>query len=376
MITVENFEELKLELMPNANICIFGAGNAGIATKKYLNSKGIKITHVIDTYKTGTIETTPIIHPDKLTEINYDILINTIARDRYIIETLATFANTKKYIKLSNAFISEFKHLNQNINANFINEKVANVLKILETQEDKELYEIVLKARFTKNFTKIHEYIKQKHNIEKNAPYPFTTKQYLTHINPEKIEYVIEGGFANGLNSIIFKSKFKNLKKLFAFEVIYDKMKHPLLDSILQKIQEIKMINKVLWDGKETLEFDINHDGLGGSSITKANQRKNATKKQVESISIDEFMEENKIEKLDFIKLEIEGAELNTLKGGINSIKKHRPQIAVAIYHKNEHLTDIPLYLKEQLDDYIFKIEHYSPCDWETVLYALPKEKI
>ena len=178
------------------------------------------------------------------------------------------------------------------------------------------------------------------------------------------------------LNSIIFKSKFKNLKKLFAFEVIYDKMKHPLLDSILQKIQEIKMINKVLWDGKETLEFDINHDGLGGSSITKANQRKNATKKQVESISIDEFMEENKIEKLDFIKLDIEGAELNTLKGGINSIKKHRPQIAVAIYHKNEHLTDIPLYLKEQLDDYVFKIEHYSPCDWETVVYALPKEKI
>ena len=352
MVIVENLEELELAISSKSNICIFGAGNAGIAIKNFLNKKGITITHFIDSYKTGIIGTTPIIHPDKLNEINCDTLINSIARDRYIIETLATFANAKKYIKLSNAFISEFKYTNQQFNINSIDEKTADVLKILEAQEDKELYQNILKARSTRNFTKIHEYIKQKHNIEKNAPYPFTTKQYLTHINPEKIEYVIEGGFANGLNSIIFKSKFKNLKKLFAFEVIYEKMKNPLLDNVLKKIQEIKMINKVLWDKKETLEFDINHDGLGGSSITKANQRKNAT------------------------KIDIEGAELNTLKGGINSIKKHRPQIAVAIYHRNEDLTEIPLYLKEQLDNYIFKLEHYSPCDWETVLYALPKEKI
>ena len=72
--------------------------------------------------------------------------------------------------------------------------------------------------------------------------------------------------------------------------------------------------------------------------------------------------------------MDIEGAELKALKGGSNSLVKFRPQLAISIYHSNNDMLDIPLYLNDLLKDYVFKIGQYSPDNDETILYAIPKE--
>ena len=90
-------------------------------------------------------------------------------------------------------------------------------------------------------------------------------------------------------------------------------------------------------------------------------------------ITIDDYCGKNNI-KPDFIKMDIEGSELLALEGGINTIINHRPQLAISIYHCDADFINIPLYLNENLKNYVYKLGHYSPDINETVLYAIPRE--
>lgn len=62
----------------------------------------------------------------------------------------------------------------------------------------------------------------------------------------------------------------------------------------------------------------------------------------VVTISIDDFVDDNRIEKVDFIKMDIEGAEMLALKGAQQIIEKHRPVLAISIYHSMEDFSQIP----------------------------------
>ena len=71
------------------------------------------------------------------------------------------------------------------------------------------------------------------------------------------------------------------------------------------------------------------------------------------------------------IKLDVEGAELESLKGAEKTILRDKPKLAVCIYHKPEDLTQIPLYIKNLVPEYKLYIRHHSNRFTETVLYAV-----
>ena len=125
----------------------------------------------------------------------------------------------------------------------------------------------------------------------------------------------------------------------------------------------------VLWN--KTTKVSFRMDGSRSMVVDNNDDHLN-----VKATSIDDFVSTQNLTKIDFIKLDVEGAEPNVLKGGIESIKLFRPALAVSIYHHLKHYFEIPLYLNEQLTDYQYNIDYYNPYCIDTILYAVPIEKL
>ena len=71
-----------------------------------------------------------------------------------------------------------------------------------------------------------------------------------------------------------------------------------------------------------------------------------------------------------FISMDIEGAELRALKGAYQTILKHRPTLAICVYHSVDHLWAIPQYINELGLGYRFWMRNYCSFTGETVVYA------
>jgi FkbM family methyltransferase len=77
-----------------------------------------------------------------------------------------------------------------------------------------------------------------------------------------------------------------------------------------------------------------------------------------------------------FIKMDIEGAELDALDGTKEIIARHQPIMAVCAYHKCDHLWIIPQLLRAANADYRIFLRRYAEDCWETVYYAVPSERL
>jgi len=93
----------------------------------------------------------------------------------------------------------------------------------------------------------------------------------------------------------------------------------------------------------------------------------------ITTLSIDDFVEQRGLKKVDFIKMDIEGAEPIALKGAVNTIKKYRPKLAIAIYHSMNDFVNIPRWIHDLNLDYNLYLAHYTIHAEETVIFAKPK---
>jgi FkbM family methyltransferase len=75
-----------------------------------------------------------------------------------------------------------------------------------------------------------------------------------------------------------------------------------------------------------------------------------------------------------FIKMDIEGAEIDALNGGSRQIQKHCPALAICAYHLQEHLWEIPLLVRSLCRDYRLFFRRYGPIAFDNVvLYAVSR---
>ncbi|NLL79121.1 MAG: FkbM family methyltransferase [Clostridiales bacterium] len=83
-----------------------------------------------------------------------------------------------------------------------------------------------------------------------------------------------------------------------------------------------------------------------------------------------------KTQKIDMIKMDVEGAEMSSLRGAQNTIKENRPVMAICVYHKEEDILEIPKYIESLGITCKIYLRHYSDNQTETVCYLIPKNDI
>jgi FkbM family methyltransferase len=91
---------------------------------------------------------------------------------------------------------------------------------------------------------------------------------------------------------------------------------------------------------------------------------------EVEVVTLDDVLE---YVAPTYVKLDIEGSEPATIEGGSKTIARHRPKMAVCLYHAPDHLWSIPLRLNELLPDSRFTLRTYVADGWECVCYCIPR---
>ncbi len=77
-----------------------------------------------------------------------------------------------------------------------------------------------------------------------------------------------------------------------------------------------------------------------------------------------------------FIKMDIEGAELDALAGARRSIQKNRPILSICVYHKQDDLWRIPLFIDTLVEDYRFFLRAHDVDGWQLVCYAVPVNRL
>lgn len=157
------------------------------------------------------------------------------------------------------------------------------------------------------------------------------------------------------------------LKRIYAFEPGEESFRRCLgtldYDRELAKITTV--INCALWNDETKLNFEMT-ESLGSSRI-RVDECNDKTI-VVKTTTIDNITDDDEV---TFIKLDIEGAEVEALEGARKAIIKNHPFMAISIYHKASDIIKIPSVIKELDSSYKFYIRCYHEDGIEMVLYCI-----
>lgn len=181
-------------------------------------------------------------------------------------------------------------------------------------------------------------------------------------------DIVIDGGACYGETALYFAFKAGNAGYVYTFEFMPENLSifHRNMALNPEMAQRIKLVEKPLWDRSgEKVRIE---GGGPGARVRDDGADLNAT--QIETVTIDDLVRNNGLDKLDFLKMDIEGAELRALKGAEDSIRRFRPQMAISVYHRPEDFWTIPQYIASLGLGYRFALRHFTIHQEETILFA------
>lgn len=239
-------------------------------------------------------------------------------------------------------------------NSSFNLEKYTQIFNALEDLESKRTLENILNFRKTQDLSFIKFY---------------TDRQYYQYFEPFlnlSDETFIDIGGYDGFTSDLFIKLTPNYNgvKFFEPEVENLNKSKKRLGKFGNKVEFFQngMGNKI-----EKLTFSASGSTSGvdpkGEKIININTLDNLFYSSVNS--------SNNL----YIKMDIEGWEMNALIGGEKLIKKYKPKLAVCVYHKPNDIMDIYQYVISLNPNYKVYLRHYTEGVDETVMYFVPDEK-
>lgn len=173
------------------------------------------------------------------------------------------------------------------------------------------------------------------------APEP---QYFLNGFLPTAGDIAIDGGAYDGATAADF---VKQGAQVYAFEMDADHYKNclPVAEKFGFTLENLGLSNQ---------ESNANYSSIGVGSRKFENGNLVA-----HFIDIDSYVRKKNLPYVNYIKLDVEGAELETLQGAAKTITRWKPKMAVSAYHKFEDLWTLATYIKSLRPDYEFQFRHY-----------------
>ena len=200
--------------------------------------------------------------------------------------------------------------------------------------------------------------------------YSFKSSNSLIEVTDGDI--VIDAGGCYGDTALYFASKAGVNGHIYSYEFLHDNInifnKNLKLNSELGK--RVDIIKYPLWSSSGKKLFIKEN----GPATIVSDYSKDPDATQIETKCIDDLVQSKDLSRLNFIKMDIEGSELEALKGAEKSIRKFKPKLAISIYHKLKDFWEIPQWINNLDLDYSFYLKHVTIHCEETVLFAKIKD--
>lgn len=350
-----HFERIYNKIKECKNICIWGTGIAGKLVYEKLKADNVEVALFLDNDKKMWGRKIDGISIGHINDIPSKAFVIIAANVRYKIHEQLEKANYDNYIYIDPTFFSMWHSDDKVIDSIRENQhKIDAVYNMLEDDVSKKVFRNVLLHRAVHDISLIWDV--------------YDENQYFVNdvVPCAKGCFIDCGAFQGDTLSSFLKQVDGETYEYIAFEADYNN--HQLLNKYCEdnNIENVLTYNLGVWDEKTSLFFQENASAVAGKVLES---EENGVKIQVDSL--DNVLNEKKI---DFIKMDIEGAEIKALKGAGNTIKKSKPVLAISAYHELEHLWEVPLLIKELNADYKIYYRHHMWNMCDTVCYGIDKK--
>lgn len=341
------YNEIKEVSNSGREMIIFGAGSNGVQVFQYLHQQGCKVIAFCDSseHKQGRqLFDLPVISPEQAVASSAIVIVASSAYPQIIVN-LKTLG-VEDWCNLSLIGLAKQPFIeNISTKLNWLNQR-------LEDNESREVLNNLLEF------------------LVKHEPTPIDVSTYPQYRHPKATPSgsicLVDGGACVGEIFDTFADYPAEQLRILCLEPEQGNVK--VLREKVSRLNREKLVEVVpygLWSTAATLRF-ASRDTSGANyncSIREAGDVVIHTK------AIDELCREyNFLPNL--IKMDIEGAEIEALKGAANTIKNEKPALAICLYHHLDDLWRIPEYIHSLRPDYKMSLGHHTTNWFETVLYC------
>jgi FkbM family methyltransferase len=342
-----------LKQLKDKAVILYGAGNVGISVAKNLLAADVNVKCFCDKVKTGVHKETglTIISPKNIKDNSHDDIIIVTSHTYFdeIKNDLSLLGIcTSRIIPYNDIKIHEMTTTLGEIKPHYDGFKRG--FELFSDDKSKQIFIERIKCYLT------------------SAPITASPSEH-QYFDPEILllseqEIFVDGGmFIGDTADSFFKNTNNKFNHYHGFEP--DEENYNKAVEFLKNKSNVSIIPKGLYSNESPISF-MNEGRPSKGSASRISEAGNTT---INVTSLDVYFTDK--EKPTFIKMDIEGAELEAIKGSENIIKNHKPKLAISAYHKLEDLYTLPELINSYRNDYTFYLRHYTDSIYETILYAV-----
>ena len=345
-------EKIQKRIATAKNVCIYGVGNfyhdyqSSIPNYKYVCDKNPDLIG-------KTFHGKPCISVEELQKID-DVVVLVMVGNYQPICQMLTEKNIENYyfgdyfLKIYDTKYDATWFRNQE-------EKILSGIECWKDEKSKDIYVDIICNRIAPMFSQ-----QTFHEMEESGEY------YETGLLPwTKEECFVDAGAYDG-DSILKFIEVQNheFQKIYGFEFDTNNYNKILKNQEIITDERIQLFPYGVSDKMETVAMVS--DKEGSHAIGQG-------EKTAKLVALDDVL---KGEKVTFIKMDVEGAEMKALYGAKNILKEHQPKLAISVYHKLSDLWEVPLFLKEINPLYELYLRHHTAIVWDTDCYAVSESTL